>query len=164
MHTILIDDDIYSYLLKNTKEIGESASDILRRLLSIPKTAATSSEPSEEPLVEHELMAVISGPNFVAQKTAVRRFLLILQAVYKQNKDDFEKVLVIQGRDRKYFACSSEEIKNSGSATQPKEIPGSPYWVMTNSPTWQKKEMLRQVLGLLAYSNAAITAATATLK
>ena len=35
MRTIEIDDDVYAYIASNTHEIGETASDILRRLLGI---------------------------------------------------------------------------------------------------------------------------------
>jgi hypothetical protein len=50
----------------------------------------------------------------------------------------------------RYFGKSREEIERSGTSTQPRNIPGSPYWVMTNSPTHQKKQMLRDALKLLA--------------
>jgi len=42
MKTILIDDDLHSFLLRNTKEIGEDASSIIRRLLNLPKIADTN--------------------------------------------------------------------------------------------------------------------------
>jgi negative regulator of replication initiation len=36
MKTIEIEDDVYALLLQNAEKIGESASEILRRLLEIP--------------------------------------------------------------------------------------------------------------------------------
>ena len=36
MKTIEIEDDVYAHLLQNAEKIGESASEILRRLLEIP--------------------------------------------------------------------------------------------------------------------------------
>lgn len=83
-------------------------------------------------------------------------------AAHAQKRDQFDKVLAIQGRGRRYFA-TTEEIAGSGQSTQPKPIPRSPYWVMTNSQTPQKRAMLRDVLTLLGYSEAAISAAAAAI-
>ena len=63
-----------------------------------------------------------------------------------------------------YFARSREEIEKSGNSTQPRSIPGTPFWAMTNSPTPQKREMLKDALRLLGYSQAAISSAAATIK
>ena len=72
-------------------------------------------------------------------------------------------MLAIQGRGRRYFATGQEEIASSGQSTQPRPIPGSPYWVMTHSQAPQKRAMLRDVLTLLGYSEAAISAATGAI-
>jgi negative modulator of initiation of replication len=149
MKSIEIDDDIYSYLLSKTAYIGESATSILRRVLSLGGTIQKAPPPAV-----HELSQVLNG---AALKfgSATEKFLAILAEVHKKNAKDFEKVLAIKGRDRVYFAKSREEIARSGRSTQPLQIPGTPYWVMTNSPTPQKRTMLRQVLQLLGYSEPA---------
>ena len=38
MKRIDIDDDLYAYIASHTRQIGESASDILRRLLDVSST------------------------------------------------------------------------------------------------------------------------------
>ncbi|VEB62074.1 replication initiation regulator SeqA [Salmonella enterica subsp. enterica] len=38
MKTIEVDDELYSYIASHTKHIGESASDILRRMLKFSAT------------------------------------------------------------------------------------------------------------------------------
>ena len=78
--------------------------------------------------------------------------LYLLSTANKQRPDKFDRVLKIQGRNRKYLARSKEEIEASGSSTQPRQIRGSPFWVMTNSPTPQNAAMLRDVLRILDYS------------
>jgi len=93
----------------------------------------------------------------------VDKFLYLLGIAHSQKQEEFEKVLLVQGRGRKYFATSRQEIINSGNSTQPKQIPGSSYWVMTNSPSNQKVSMLREVLELLNYSNEAISEAVSKL-
>jgi negative modulator of initiation of replication len=81
-----------------------------------------------------------------------------------KKKQDFDKVLLIQGRNRAYFAMSEHEILKSGKSTQPREIEGTGFWVMTNSPTQQKQQMVREVLEKLDYSQTAVNAAVAVIK
>ena len=59
--------------------------------------------------------------------------LRIFREAYAQKKREFEKVLSIRGRNRAYFAESEQEILKSGKSTQPREIEGTGFWVMTNS-------------------------------
>ncbi|MGC8068887.1 replication initiation negative regulator SeqA, partial [Salmonella enterica] len=47
MKTIELDDDLYFYIASQTRHIGESASDILRRLLEQP---ANQTAPVSEPV------------------------------------------------------------------------------------------------------------------
>lgn len=158
MKTISIDEDVYQFLLRNTQELGESASDILRRLLNIPSSA--NGEVSQSTTTAHEFSEVFNDPKFLWLHAAVDKFLYFLGQAYSKHPSEFEKVLAIQGRGRTYFATSSKEIEDSGQSTQPRNIPGSPYWVMTNSPTPQKRQMLREVLSILGYSETGIIAAT----
>ncbi len=90
--------------------------------------------------------------------------LRLLRAAHEQKKGEFAKVLGVQGRNRAYFARSEQEILSSGRSTQPKQIPGSGYWVMTNSPTPQKREMVREVLQLLGFSSEACNAGAAAIE
>ena len=108
MKTIEIDEEIYSYLVSKTQEIGESASDILRRLLGLRKSKVHT-------LGDHELSPALTAVQFPRYGRAVDKLLYILQAVYKQKTGDFEKVLTIKGRHRKYFAKSSITTILAGS-------------------------------------------------
>ena len=154
MRTIEINDDLYEYIASKTKEIGESAEDILRRLLDVPIETSGSSSSKQ-----HELADVLANPS-LKFKSAVDKFLFILGEANKLKPEKFKKILMIQGRDRKYFATSKSEIEASGNSTQPKQIPGSTYWVMTNSPTPQKATMMRQVLETTGFSKDAAVAAS----
>lgn len=163
MKTIEIDDDIYQHIANHTVEIGESASRILRRLLGISPIIAAGAQPTMA-TQEHELAALLSEPTFSRSTTAVSRMLRIFQAVSEQRPAEFHKVLAIRGRNRIYFAKSEAEILNSGDSTQPRAIDGSGYWVMTNSPTQMKRQMVRDVLKTLGYSPAAIEAAATVIQ
>ena len=172
MKNIEIDEALYQHIASNTQYIGESASSILRRLLSfdesLPMVNEAPTEVAEEqPLaVEKEVVEepvaiidvtgsvydYINKEELATQRGAVGRFLLILAALYRVHQNLFINVCDIRGRDRLYFAASEEALAESGSSTKPRQIPDSPYWVITNSNTTRKKMMLTEVAISLGYS------------
>ena len=95
----------------------------------------------------------INKEELAMQRGAVGRFLLILAALYRAHPQRFNVVTQISGRDRLYFALSEAELSASGSSTKPKQIPESPYWVLTNSNTTRKKMMLTKAASSLGYNN-----------
>jgi negative modulator of initiation of replication len=175
MKKIEIDDELYQYIASNTQSIGESASDILRRLLKLTvsdKTIDIKAEPVK-PVVEQVKQEVapespqksqsnrcdtvfnrLNKEDLAMQKGAVGRFLFLLSMLHRSHKGIFERVIEIKGRDRVYFAHSKEELEDSGSSTNPKQIPDSDYWVITNSNTTRKKMMLHEVATCLGYSDS----------
>ena len=156
IRSIQVEDDIYQYLLSRVTRFGESESDVLRRELGISTKGAVTKVQGAQ---RHELADSLESPEVRHARGVVGKFLAVLAAVYRQKKKDFDVVLALQGRGRTYFAKSREEIEKSGNSTQPRQIPGTPYWVMTNSPTPQKKSMLNEVLSAMDYSPEAIKAA-----
>jgi negative modulator of initiation of replication len=160
MKTIEIDDEIYGYLLKNTTKFSESPSDVLRRLLKIEK----SDNQNIILPAKNELTQSLNDPKFPRFSSNVVKYIYILGIVYKQNPDDFEKVLILRGTHRKYFGKSKEEIEATGKSQQPKQISGSDYWALTCTSTPQKMDLLAKVLIMLDYSKEAIKEAVSTLK
>jgi len=189
MKNIEIDEELYQYIVSQTQSIGESASSILRRLLSLddsnndkvvkdPSNNTESSvghsklesitKPTVEPTVEATAIQVNTPPvdsgetvfNFInkeelaMQRGAVGRFLLILAALYRVHRSQFSAVTEISGRDRLYFAKSEAELSESGSSTKPRQIPNSPFWVITNSNTTRKKMMLTKAAVAMGYNLA----------
>lgn len=189
MKTITIDDDVYAYIASNTQAIGESASDILRRLLQVPATTETSvlsvsiepepqqqskaSDNETEALTVNEaslechneadnivvaqniedVLELIEAQITDNTSSVVERFLLILSVLHHVNTDTFERILAVKGRNRLYFAKSKQELTASGSSTNPKQVPNSEYWVVTNNNTSKKSSMLMEVLNILGYTN-----------
>jgi len=96
----------------------------------------------------------INKEELAMQRGAVGRFLLILAALYRAHARQFKVVTEICGRDRLYFAHSEAELAASGSSTKPKQIPESPFWVMTNSNTTRKKMMLTKAATSLGYNQS----------
>ena len=165
MKTITIDDKLYAHIASQTKYIGESASDILRRLL-LPESDVQAVEPTPEQVPEGAIKAPVadapeSSGEFVIDQdailgcsTVVERFLLVLSQLHAANPSSFVKVLDIKGKGRDYFAESKEHLLATGSSTNPKAVPGSIYWVVTNNNTSKKASILRQVSEVLGYDEA----------
>ena len=182
MKHIEIDEELYQYLASQTQFIGESASSILRRLLSLPgaqqspqpiakgeQVTASFAPTNEEPVVEEvqeeaEIESAENGNVFdfinkqelATQRGVVGRFLLILSALHRVHQEKFSAVLAIRGRDRLYFAESEQALAETGSSTKPRQIPESRFWVMTNSNTTRKKMMITEVAKALGYDSEQI--------
>lgn len=178
MKNIEIDDELYLHIVSNTQSIGESASSILRRLLKLDEDThqvvllneSKDSELSQE-TTKAEIVAIkqdvieeiensnetvfnfINKEELAMQRGAVGRFLLILAALYRAHPRQFQVVTEICGRDRLYFAHTEAELAASGSSTKPKQIPDSPFWVLTNSNTTRKKMMLTKAATSLGYNH-----------
>lgn len=180
MKIIEIDEELYQYLAANTKSIGESASDILRRLLKLSsakpavknKLAVDSTEksthlqqPQQAELIEKsELISaqsrkkqskeaiqrvvgrvnsVVQSEDFQQENKGVVRFLMILTALYRSNPESFAQAAEsLQGRTRIYFARDEATLLQAGNHTKPKQIPETPYWVITNTNSQRKMLML----------------------
>ncbi|RCU50595.1 MULTISPECIES: replication initiation negative regulator SeqA [Corallincola] len=154
MKTIEVDEDLYQFIASKTERIGESASDILRRLVAMDEEAA---KPVEETSVGAPKEVVPTTSDFsidsrqlASQKGAVGRFVYLLSLLHKYAPKQFSSVLEIKGRNRIYFATSQSELMAAGSSTAPRQIPDSPYWVITNTNTGKKRAMLKRVAGMLA--------------
>lgn len=175
MKNIQIDDDLYEFIASQTKQIGESASDILRRLLVPSGAPVSSGEPlpektsasaPEAPMVEEEKEAAalepvaasgegindINAESLSQYKSRVEQFLFILATLHNQDPTRFSAVLDVKGKSRIYFATSKEALLKAGSSTNPKQIPDSTYWVVTNNNTGKKVAMLKEVGAALGYS------------
>jgi negative modulator of initiation of replication len=226
MKYIEVDEELYRFIASKTERIGESASDILRRLLTLPVDAVTPFEPNaiDEPSLDvahhqasnfaapsqaqhagpghsteshldnqdgiaaepkrqgyqpGQLEGHMSEPQTLAQansqalaggqvaplaksqvdfnalvnehllsqqKGAVGRFMWLLEGLAALAPSQFNKVLLVQGKGRLYFALSKEELLASSKSANPKEIGTTGYWVTTNNNTAKKQAILVEVL------------------
>lgn len=180
MKIIEVDEELYQYIASKTESIGESASDILRRLLNFPLGMSTKME-SEDKVVETQedvlnlvvqtsdikeeeksvvvstrkqsdeaisqvvkkLRALLDSESFQQENKAVVRFLNILSVLYRANPESFAQATeTLQGRTRVYFARDEGTLLMTGNHTKPKQIPDTPYWVITNNNSARKMLML----------------------
>ncbi|WP_348731765.1 replication initiation regulator SeqA [Rheinheimera texasensis] len=156
MNTIEIDDELYHFIAGQTQRIGESANDILRRILlnkqSVAQPAAVAAAVAENSKSGQKVFDILSKQDLQAELSVVGRFLIILSALARAHKQDFAQVLDIKGRNRVYFGRSDTDLLEAGSSTNPKQIPNSEFWVITNSNTTRKKMMLTEAALKLGYS------------
>ncbi|HHF3489625.1 TPA: replication initiation negative regulator SeqA [Haemophilus influenzae] len=173
MKIIEVDEELYQYIASQTRSIGESASDILRRLLSLPVYTSivndliiTSAETDQKPKqainvkevnikttkkqsitainqIVEKVQTLLNSTEFQEESKAVVRFLAILRVLYRTNPESFAQATEsLQGRTRVYFARDEATLLMAGNHTKPKQIPDTPYWVITNTNSGRKMLML----------------------
>ncbi len=77
----------------------------------------------------------------------VVRFTMLLAALYRANPEAFAKATEkVRGNERIYFSQSEDEILATGSGVKAKQIPDSPFWVITNNNTARKGLILKGVM------------------
>lgn len=103
MKTIELDDDLYFYIASQTRHIGESASDILRRLLEQP---AHQGVPVAEPVTVAQpsavatrqgLQALLDSGELQKEEKSINRFMLVLSTLYRDNPEGFTQATEIKG-------------------------------------------------------------------
>jgi negative modulator of initiation of replication len=188
MRKIEIDEDIYEHLCRNTAELGETASSILRRLLGLDTTGADQNV-HESSVLSQSIKVLMTEPaatipitkrlveqphgvgqsarteGYISPRVAqlllrlsrlrtrqvVDRFIVILAWIHEQEPEKFECAQQIRGRTRIYFSRTRSEIEESGKSTFPVEIETTGWFVSTNNSTPNKREILDQLLRLLAF-------------
>ncbi len=163
MKTIEVDEQIYRYIASRTLHIGESASDILRRLLALPLD--TSMESTVSAVLEQKtdaesiteastdvLTKLIDDAQLAKEESAIARFMLILSALYRAQPEVFSRGADIKGRKRIYFAEDPQALLDNGKTTKPKPVPETPYWVITNTNTGRKRLIIEQLMQAMGYS------------
>lgn len=163
MKTIEVDDELYSYIASHTKHIGESASDILRRMLKFSAASQPAAPVTKEvrvaspAIVEAKPVKTIKdkvramrelllSDEYAEQKRAVNRFMLLLSTLYSLDAQAFaEATESLHGRTRVYFAADEQTLLKM-VIRPPKHVPGTPYWVITNTNTGRKCSMIEHIM------------------
>lgn len=167
MKTIEVDEDLYRYIASQTQHIGESASDILRRLLNVdgqnpqptpvipvePKGIVVSRDAVKEESVDSvkEMRSLLISDEFAGLKKAIDRFMLVLSTLHRIDPNGFSEATQVKGRKRVYFANDEQTLLASGNTTKPKAIPNSPFWVITNTNTSRKRQMVDQLMARMNF-------------
>ena len=105
----------------------------------------TTKKQSDESIqqVVLKVKALLDSDEFQQETKAVVRFLNILRVLYRTNPESFAQATEsLQGRTRVYFARDEGTLLVAGNHTKPKQIPDTPYWVITNTNSGRKMLML----------------------
>lgn len=178
MKTIEVDDELYHYIASRTQSIGESASDILRRLLRLPSSPQPfvlvqqntidelkelvkpkGKHKKEDPIekAKHEVEMVLTSETFVNETKHVVRFLALLSALYKAHPEGFSSATtVVTGNERTYFAKEEAALLSHGNSVKAKQIPHSPFWVVTNNNTQRKGLIITHVMQVMGLPSSVI--------
>ena len=118
---------------------------------------AIESAPNDEVVADvntdsEGVFSLLASTTIDASASKVEIFLQVLSALHQTNSSAFKRVLDVKGRNRLYFANSKEELLASGSSTNPKQVPASEFWVVTNNNTGKKVAILKEVAQVLGYS------------
>lgn len=160
MKTIEVDEELYRYIASHTQHIGESASDILRRMLKFsagqPVRSASVVAQNQEPEKAapsrprdrvRAMRELLLSDEYAEQNKAVNRFMLVLSTLYTLDAAGFAMATdALHGRTRTYFAGDQQTLLANGTHTKPKHVPGTPYWVITNTNTGRKRSMVEHIM------------------
>lgn len=159
MKTIEVDEELYRYIASHTQRIGESASDILRRLLKVGMENKTANVAAPLPVAPLAIRApqpqdrvrsvreLLLSDEYAAQNRAVGRFMLVLTTLYHIDAEGFAAATdALHGRTRVYFAGDRNTLLQSGNHTKPKQVPDTPYWVITNTNSGRKRAMIEHIM------------------
>lgn len=166
MKTIEVDEELYRYIASQTMHIGESASEILRRMLNFTSAMVIPEGTSNVPVVlptaakaisplerNSQISELLLSKEFNERKKVVDRFLLILSLLYKINKNDFaDATELLHGRTRIYFSHTQDMLLKNGRHTKPKVVPETPYWVITNTNSERKRSMVEHIMAAMKFS------------
>lgn len=172
MKTIEVDEELYRYIAGHTQHIGESASDILRRMLNFTSESLSNLDSgieSESKTITHSKSALsvedaaeyldkqLNSTRILLQTKAVDRFIQLLSVLYSLNPNAFaEATHTLHGRTRIYFAKDEKTLLQHGTHTKPKIINGTPYWVITNTNSARKRNMVTQIMQSMRFSSELI--------
>lgn len=181
MKTIEVDEELYRYIASQTQHIGESASDILRRLLMVshvdqqtPATLAPvqrskgivvgkdAGKSSSQDRIK-AIRSLLISDEFAEQEKAIGRFMLVLSTLYKIDMRMFSQAAVIKGRTRVYFAEDEQTLLEAGKTTKPRHITGTPFWVITNTNTNRKRQIVENMMDKMGFSSDLIDKVTGVI-
>jgi negative modulator of initiation of replication len=108
----------------------------------------------------HGISALFSSETFQQEPVITNKFKMMLTTMYFENQDAFiEAAKVAKGRSRDYLGKNLDKLLASDNqeevdllvASKPRDIPYTPFWVVTNANTGRKRIILTQVMASMGY-------------
>jgi len=110
--------------------------------------------------VAPSVAALLADETFKNDPIVTNKFKMLLTTMYYEKKAAFIVAAnTIKGRTRDYFgqnlstllASDNEEEVALLKASKPREIPNTPFWVITNANTGRKRIILMQMMASMGY-------------
>ncbi|MCG6201959.1 replication initiation regulator SeqA [Psychromonas antarctica] len=124
--------------------------------LPLHSTADTSSPDNMAASIE----ALFTRSSFITEAIITKKFNMMLMTMYHEKKAAFIVAAnTTKGRTRDYFGQNLSELLASDNnkevallrASKPRNIPNTPFWVITNANTRRKQIILRQMMTSMGY-------------
>jgi negative modulator of initiation of replication len=169
MHSIDIDDQVFTELSNRATGFHVTPNDVLRRLLELEAASSLPSalrlEPNSNGAAEPTTLAeFLRSARFRTNHQAVDKFLAVLGWLNRVHPEQFAKAAEAFRRgSRRYFAKSEGDILQSGEGVTAKPIPQSDFWALTTLDNKSKRIVLEDMLRGLGYSKADINLVLAEL-
>lgn len=118
---------------------------------------STSSLPEA---VAHGVAALFADHTFKNEPIVTNKFKMMLTTMYHENRAAFIAAAnTTKGRTRDYLgqnlsallASDNEEEVAQLKASKPRDIPNTPFWVITNANTGRKRIILTQMMASMGY-------------
>ena len=102
------------------------------------------------------LQALLDSGELQKEEKSINRFMQVLSTLYRDDPVGFTQATETKGRKRVYFSRDPEALRASGSTTKPKPVPDTPFWVITNTNTSRKQNMVAQLMASMGYGEEVI--------
>ena len=100
------------------------------------------------------LEALLDSDELQKEEKSINRFMLVLSTLYRDNPDSFTQATERKGRQRDYLSRDPAAPRAGGRTTKPKQVPDTPFWVITNTNTSRKQNMVAQLMASMGYDEA----------
>jgi len=159
--------------------IEENAGPIIDPIQQVPKLQIKTpvEKPAAQPsitlachpsLPEHfagGINALFDHPSFKTEGVITNKFKMMLTTMYYENKAAFITAAnAAKGRSRAYLGQNLDQLLVSDNkeelalliASKPRDIPYTPFWVVTNANTGRKRIILTQMMASMGYPHSLI--------
>lgn len=111
------------------------------------------------------ISALFTHPAFKTESVITNKFKMMLTTMYYENKAAFITAAnAAKGRSRAYLGQNLDQLLVSDNkeelalliASKPRDIPYTPFWVVTNANTGRKRIILTQMMASMGYPHSLI--------
>ena len=164
---IRVSDDAYRRLKNLAEPFVDSPSDVVERLLDFHERSSKSldsmrnevpqkSDPEgkNDSLINSEIVSFVFLGKEYYPNYAYELLQTVATQLYKKHSDSFEKCLSLGGNKRRYVSRDRDDL------ARPKEIKGSPYYVMTKLDKDNIVKVARKLMREFGYDDSDLEVVT----